>query len=257
MKQGRYRLIEKEALTASRKMWRMRFEAPDIEAEPGQFVEIEAEGHYLRRPISVSEYEKGVLTLIIQEAGKGSRQIIETSPGESLDMLTGLGNRFSLPGDDNGADVILAGGGVGYAPLVGLMKRLTREKRCKPTAVFGFNGGADVPLGHLEELRREGMRIEWATMSGEEGWRGNSIETALSLMERENLRPEYFYACGPWPMMKGACKAFDFEGELSLEARMGCGFGACMGCTILTADGPKRICKEGPVFKKSKLVDIL
>lgn len=253
MKEGRYRLIEKEDLYYAKKLWRLRFEAPDIEAAPGQFVNIAIDGRYLRRPISVSEYEDGILTLIVQIAGEGTQRIVETPKGESLDMLTGLGNRFSIPQNGEKGVVILIGGGVGYAPLVGLMKEITRRCDVHPFAVFGFNRETDVPFDHMVELRDEGYTVEYCTMSGEMGDRGNALEVAQEYIDHYNFKPLYFYTCGPMPMMKAVCEAFDFDGELSLETRMGCGFGACMGCSIQTKNGIKRICKEGPVFRKSEL----
>lgn len=254
MKKDKFRLIEKEDLYTFGKIWRLRFEAPDIEAEPGQFVNIEVDGHFLRRPISVSEYDGGVLSLIIQVVGEGSRQIVSTPVGAKLDMLTGLGNCFRIPDLPEGSKVILLGGGVGYAPLVGLMKKLYHETDLRPFAVFGFNGEADVPFHHIEELRDEGYPLAYCTMTGEMGDNGNAIEVMREYLENYNIDPEFFYTCGPLPMMKAVCGEFDFDGQVSLEARMGCGFGACMGCSIKTAGGPKRICKEGPVFNKSELL---
>lgn len=254
MKEGKFKLIEKDDLYFAGRMWRLKFEAPGIEAEPGQFVNIQLDGHYLRRPISVSEYEDGVLTLIVQIVGEGTRQLVATPVGSSLDMLTGLGNRFGYPTLPEGKQVLLIGGGVGYAPLVGLMKKLYNETELRPFAVFGFNSEADVPLHHIEELREDGYPLAYSTMTGEMGDHGNALEVMEEYIDHYHLDPAYFYTCGPIPMMKAVANAFDFEGELSLEARMGCGFGACMGCTLQTKEGPKRICREGPVFKKSQLI---
>lgn len=253
MKQGKYRLINKEDLYFAGKMWRLDFEAPGIEALPGQFVNIEVDGRYLRRPISVSDYDEGVLSLVVDVVGEGTRKIVETPIGASLDMLTGLGNSFDIHPRITGREVILIGGGVGYAPLVGLLRRIMTETDLEPFAVFGFNREADVPLRHIEELRDEGFPIEYCTMTGEMGDNGNALEVMQEYIREDELRPQFFYTCGPLPMMKAVCNAFDFDGQLSMEARMGCGFGACMGCSIPTANGPKRICKEGPVFFKSEL----
>lgn len=254
MKKSKLRLIDKEDLYYAGRLWRMRFEAPGIEADPGMFVNIAVGGHYLRRPISVSEYDGEVLSLIIQTVGDGTRRLVSAAPGTYFDMLTGLGNTFSLPAPGEHRQVILIGGGVGYAPLVGLLKKLCRETDAAPFAVFGFTTEADVPLRHLEELRDEGYPFEYCTLSGEMGDNGNAIEVMEEYIDVLNLSPEYFYACGPMGMMKAVCRAFDFGGELSLEARMGCGFGACMGCSVMTAEGPRRICKEGPVFTKNNLL---
>lgn len=253
MKEGRYRLIDKEDLYSGGKTWRLRFEAPGIEAEPGQFVNILVGGNYLRRPISVSEYEDGVLSLVVSVVGEGTAKIVRTPVGASLNMLTGLGNKFDIHPEISGKEVLLIGGGVGYAPLVGLLKKIIRETDLRPFAVFGFNREIDVPLHHIEELRDEGYPVEYCTMTGEMGDNGNALEVMQEYIREDEMNPQYFYTCGPLPMMKAVCNAFDFDGQLSMEARMGCGFGACMGCSIPTAAGPKRICKEGPVFTKSEL----
>lgn len=243
------KLIDKEALNASGTLWRLRFEAPGIKAEPGQFVNIAIEGKYLRRPISVSEYCDGILTLVVAPVGDGTRRLVEAGNDACFDMLTGLGNTFTL--DPAEKHLLLIGGGVGYAPLIGLMKRLAGEGSRKILAVFGFNAGADVPSKQMEDLRKEGHWVEWSTMTGESGFKGNAIEAAKEILTDKGFSPDLIYTCGPMPMMNAVCSAFDSDVEMSMEARMGCGFGACMGCTVKTADGPKRICKEGPVFRKN------
>ena len=253
------RLISKEDLYCTDRMFRLVFEAPDISALPGQFVNIAVDGQYLRRPISVSEYEDGLLSLVIQPVGEGTRKIVSAPVGSRFDMLTGLGTPFTLPPVEAlkpgcHPRVVVLGGGVGYAPLVGLLRKLHRETDLEILTVFGFNTEADVPLKHIEELRDEGFEVQYSTMTGEMGDRGNALEVALEYIEEDSLKPFYFYTCGPMPMMKAVCKAFPFDGQLSLEARMGCGFGACMGCSIQTVDGPRRICKDGPVFTKSSLM---
>lgn len=254
MKEGKFRLIEREDLYDTGRLWRLRFEAPDIEARPGQFVNVAVDGHFLRRPISVSEYEDGMLSLIIQPVGEGTRRLIASPLGSSHDMLTGLGTGFSLPPHVEEGHVLLLGGGVGYAPLVGWMKHLFKESPFRPFAVFGFNTQADVPLNHIEELREEGYPVVYCTMSGEMGDHGNALEVMDEYIENYGLKPVYYYTCGPMPMMEAVMKNYGFQGQLSLEARMGCGFGACMGCTVRTANGPRRICKEGPVFSSLSLL---
>lgn len=254
MKEGNFLLVEKEDLYNAGRMWRLRFEAPGIEAEPGQFVNIEVEGQYLRRPISVAEYTDGFLDLIIRPVGEGTLKIVSTPVGRRLNMLTGLGNSFSTEVPASGDLVLLLGGGVGYAPLVGLMKKLRKEARLNFLAVFGFNTEADVPLSHINELRDEGFPVEYSTMTGEMGNCGNAVEVAQELVEDLGVAPSYFFTCGPMVMMNAVCRGFDFDGQLSLEARMGCGFGACMGCSIHTPQGARRICKDGPVFAKSNLI---
>ena len=254
MRKDNLRLISKEDLYFGERLWRLKFEAPDVDCAPGKFVNISVDGKYLRRPVSVSEYSDGVMSLVVQVVGDGTRRIVETPIGSRLEMLTGLGNGFSVPEIEGKGVVLLIGGGVGYAPLVGLMKKLRSETDLYPFAVFGFNREADVPLHHILELREEGFMVEYSTMTGEMGDRGNALEVALEHIDNYGMKPLFFYTCGPLPMMKAVCSEFDFEGQVSLEARMGCGFGACMGCSVMTAAGPKRICKEGPVFNKSELL---
>lgn len=256
MKQRNLKLIRKEDLYYGGKIWRLDFEAPDMNFTPGQFVNVAVEGNYLRRPISVCDYEDGVMTLVVDVVGEGTAKLAATEVGARLDMLTELGNGFDLQPDRlSGENVILIGGGVGYAPLVGLIKKILTETDLHPFAVFGFNREIDVPFHHIEELRDEGLPIEYCTMTGEMGDHGNALEVMQEYIEEDELDPGYFFTCGPLGMMKAVCKAFPFDGQLSLEARMGCGFGACMGCTISTAGGPKRVCKEGPVFRKSELYE--
>lgn len=252
MEKRRLRLIEKKDLYFAGTMWRLRFEAPDIEAEPGQFVNIAVEGKYLRRPISVCDYREGILDLVVAPVGEGTRRIVDAPVGHEFDMLTGLGNRFTL--DPPVERIALFGGGVGYAPLVGLLRRL-KEKKYFVKAFFGFNTEKDVPFRHISRLMDEyGMsNVVLSTMTGEMGERGNPLEVADMHNELFRFQPEYFYACGPMPMLKAVCGHCDFPGEVSLEARMGCGFGACMGCTIETKEGSRRICKEGPVFSSTVL----
>lgn len=252
MEKRRLKLIEKEDLYFAGKMWRLKLEAPDIDAEPGQFVNIAVDGQYLRRPISVSDYKDGILELVVSPVGEGTRKIVDAPIGHEFDMLTGLGNKFTL--EPPVRNIVLFGGGVGYAPLVGLLHRL-KERKYNVKAFFGFNTERDVPLRHISRLMDEyGIQdVVMSTMTGEMGEKGNPLEVASMHYKLFHFQPEYFYACGPMPMLKAVYRSCDFPGEVSLEARMGCGFGACMGCTIETADGPRRICKEGPVFSSKIL----
>lgn len=214
---------------------------------PGQFVNILVEDKYLRRPISVADYQGGRITLIIDIVGDGTKWLSQRRPGDVVDVLTGLGNGFSL--QPSSKRPFLISGGIGVAPLVGLA-RLLKEKGFDPIAVIGFNAAADVSCTDL--FAEINVECHVATMQGDYpgGFKGNALDAALTLTDK----PEYFYACGPLPMMKALCERMDCPGELSLDARMGCGFGACMCCSVQTLDGPKRICKEGPVFFKDNLV---
>lgn len=219
----------------------------DAISAPGQFVNILVDGKYLRRPISVADWHGHSLTLLVDIVGEGTEWLASCMPGQSLDVLTGLGNGFST--DIQAERPLLISGGIGIAPLLGLGRQLIAEGK-KPVAVVGFNESRDAAAARL--LAEAGIECHVATMKGDhpEGFHGNAIDAAIELTGQ----PEYFYACGPLPMMKALCQRFDADGQLSLDARMGCGFGACMCCSVRTADGPKRICKEGPVFTKSNLI---
>ena len=225
---------------------RLKGDVTDL-SSPGQFVNIAIPGKYLRRPISVSRYftrERG-LHLLYNIAGEGTRILSQMSPGQSLDILVGLGNGFSIP--ENIKHPLILGGGIGAAPLLQLGYDLMR-KGIKPQVVIGYNTAKD-SFGIEKELQEMGIPTYIATIDGSEGTKG----FVTDVITEKNLVFDYFYACGPMPMLK-AISNLPTEGELSLECRMGCGFGACMCCTLETRQGAKRICKEGPVFKKSELI---
>ena len=233
----------KNNLPLARELWKMELlgDTGAITA-PGQFVDLRLESRFLRRPISVSDWEEGKLTLIYKEAGEGTRQMTRLEPGTKLDILTGLGNGFSL--DRAGEEPLLVGGGVGAAPLYALAKALV-QRGSRPRAVLGFNSAEDVFL--VRELEALGTPVALATADGSAGKKGFVTDV---------LPPNasYLYACGPGPMLRALSQATDLPGEFSFEARMGCGFGACMGCTMETRSGPRRICKEGPVFERGELL---
>ena len=191
---------------------------------PGQFVDIRLAGRFLRRPVSVCSWSDGALTLYYKVAGAGTAQLSTLAPGTELDLLVG--------------------GGVGASPLYGLAQQLVAEG-CSPLAVLGFRTAAEVLLADAFEAL--GIPVTVVTEDGTMGARG-FVTDAL---------PEggtYVYACGPMPMLQALCSATPLDGQLSLEARMGCGFGACMGCTCETTHGSKRVCKDGPVFTKEEIV---
>lgn len=243
----RLKIKEKETLNRRGNLVRLLLEGAPEDARPGQFVNITVDGHYLKRPISISEAGDGMLALIIEKVGDGTERICAREPGEELEMLTGLGNSFSTPAEMR--KPVLIGGGVGFAPLVGLARDLHKrgfEARC----FWGFNAGDDVPEGLIEKLRKEGLKVDFATMKGDKGYAGNPLQMALEMAPDA----DYFYTCGPLGMMKAAAQTLTCGGELSLDARMGCGFGACMCCSVRTTGGAKRICKEGPIFKKEELI---
>ncbi len=207
---------------------------------PGQFVNVSLPGFFLRRPFSVSEWTSETLTLVFKTVGKGTALMTELPAGTELSVLLPLGNGFDL--DAAGERPLLAGGGAGVAPMVGLAQKL----RQKCTVILGFNTSAEVFA--LDNLRYLGCRVLVATADGSEGIRG-----FVTAVLPEVPDATYLYACGPTPMLRALDEASRLPGEFSLEARMGCGFGACMGCTIRTKNGLKRVCKEGPVFKREEI----
>ncbi|MBD5118755.1 MAG: dihydroorotate dehydrogenase electron transfer subunit [Clostridiales bacterium] len=241
MKQGLYTLRRRRAL--ARGVWELRLsgDTGPITA-PGQFVNIQLDGCFLRRPISVCHWDEDSLTLVFKVVGKGTAALAELREGQTLDLLCGLGNGFDL--SCCGQRPLLVGGGLGVAPLYGLAKALLAEGR-KPTAVLGFNSKDDI--FYEEEFRTLGVDTVITTVDGSAGVKGFVTD---ALPERYDV----FCACGPLPMMKAVCAAAPTPGFVSLEERMGCGFGACMGCSCETKAGSKRICRDGPVFAKEELL---
>jgi len=209
---------------------------------PGQFVNLRIDGLYLRRPISVCDLGKDTLTLVYKVVGKGTAAMSEAIVGDTFDVLTGLGNGYdlSLAGDAP----LLIGGGVGVPPLYYLAKKLT-EMGIVPYIVLGFNRKEEVFF--MREFEALGAKVTLATVDGSAGHKG----FVTDVLPDEYT---YFYACGPEPMLKAVFKSTKTDGEFSFEERMGCGFGACMGCTCKTVTGNKRICKDGPVLKKGEIL---
>lgn len=211
--------------------------ASDMRA--GQFVELSVPGFYLRRPISVADSADGVLTLLVKEAGEGTKKLRTVKSADTVDALTDLGNGFDL----NAEKPLLVGGGIGCAPLYKLAKDFAAAG-VRATAVLGFRNAAEVY--YAEEFARF-CDVVIATDDGSAGVRGNAVSAA------EGIDFDRFYACGPQVMLRAAAQKLVY-GQVSLEARMGCGFGACMGCSIMTTKGYARVCKEGPVFEAEEVV---
>ena len=212
---------------------------------PGQFVNIALPGLFLRRPISVCSWSNQALLLLVKVVGQGTHDLARCVPGTELDMLTGLGNGFdlTLAGDRP----LLAGGGIGAAPLYGLARQLL-ERGVAPTVALGFRSGKDA--FYLEEFAALGCRLLVATEDGSLGTKGFVTDSLKKLPSTG-----YVYACGPLPMLKAVHQLPGLPGgQFSFEARMGCGFGACMGCSIPTAGGYKRVCRDGPVFHREEIV---
>ena len=240
MKQAVLTIIDNEPLTGS--VYRMRLTGDTGELRPGQFVNIRIDGLFLRRPISVCDHENGVLTLIYKTVGSGTERLSAMRPGERLDVLCGLGNGYDLAAA--GDRPLLIGGGVGVPPLYYLAKELKKQGKAV-SVVLGFNTASEV--FYESEFRALGCSTTVTTVDGSYGVRG-FVTDALS------SGAGYYYACGPEPMLKAVFRALDIPGEMSFEERMGCGFGACMGCSCKTVTGSKRICREGPVLKKEELL---
>ena len=242
MKQTIFTIKENKALTSSVYKMLLAGDTSDI-TNCGQFVNIQIDGLFLRRPISVCDCEGDTLTLIYKVVGKGTEQMKDMKPGDKLDILTGLGNGYdtSLSGDTP----LLLGGGVGVPPLYMLCKKLIAEGK-KPSVILGFNTKDEVFC--KDEFEKLGVKVTVTTVDGSEGIKGFVTDA----MKNEDY--SYFYTCGPEPMLKAIYKASSTEGQFSFEERMGCGFGACMGCSCKTITGYKRICKEGPVMKKEEIL---
>lgn len=207
----------------------------------GEFINIEIPGYYLRRPISVMEYSKNEVEILYKVLGHGTDSLSKMEVGFKLNVLVGLGKSFTL---SKSKKPLLVAGGIGVAPFFRLIREFN-EIGIKPVMVYGARSKDDIVL--TEELEK-GCELHIATDDGSLGFKGNVIDAI------KELKPDYdyYYACGPQVMLK-FLSMFDNNGEVSLEARMGCGFGACMGCSIETTNGPKRVCKEGPVFDASEV----
>ncbi len=210
---------------------------------PGQFVNFAVEGCYLRRPISVCDVENGILTVVYKTVGKGTEIMSRIRPGETMDVLSGLGNGYDVGA--GGKRPLLIGGGAGVPPMYMLCKALVRAG-ARPVAVLGFNSRNEV--FYEDEFKAAGAETYVTTVDGSYGIKGYVTDVI------GKLDYTYFYACGPEAMFKAVEKTVKSDGEYSFEERMGCGFGACMGCSCKTKYGSKRICKDGPVLKRGEII---
>lgn len=243
-KKGIYKVVANAPLT--RDVYRMVLEGnTQWIIRPGQFVNIELDGLYLRRPISICDWDEHTITIIYKVVGRGTEQMSKMSVGKELDVLTGLGNGFNPDIECN--EALLVGGGVGVPPLYRLAKELLAQGK-KVSVVLGFNTAAEV--FYADEFRQLGAEVYVSTADGSVGVKGFVTD---AIRESEVVF-DYFYACGPLPMLKALCDNCTQRGELSFEERMGCGFGACMGCSCKTLTGNKRICKEGPVMRREEII---
>ena len=210
---------------------------------PGQFVNIKIDGMFLRRPISVCDWGKDSLTLIYKTVGEGTEKLSLMKIGEKLDILTGLGNGYNT--SKSLEKPLLIGGGVGIPPLYGLCKRLIFEGKT-PIVILGFNTASET--FYEDEFKALGAKVFVTTVDGSYGIKG-FVTDAM-----KDIDYTYFYTCGPMPMFRAIEKCAKTSGQLSFEERMGCGFGACMGCSCKTLTGNKRICKEGPVMEREEII---
>lgn len=241
MKQGNFAIIDNIALTDNVYKMTLRGDTSAIIA-PGQFVNMKLDGLFLRRPISVCNVEGDILTIIYKAVGKGTAQMAQMKAG-TLDVLTGLGNGYDL--SLSGDHPVLLGGGVGVPPMYLLARKLLAEGK-KVSVILGFNTKSEV--FYEKEFLALGADVTVTTVDGSYGLKGFVTDALI------NMEYTYFYTCGPEPMLKAVYKASKSSGQMSFEKRMGCGFGACMGCSCKTITGYKRICKEGPVMKKEEIL---
>ena len=241
MKQGIFTVVENKPLTGKVSRLVLKGDVSAIE-RPGQFVQIKVDNQYLRRPFSVCDRDSDSFTVLFETVGKGTAKLRDLQPGAELDVLTGLGNGFDL--NACGDAPLLIGGGTGVSPLYWLAKELLKQGKL-PTALLGFNTACDV--FYEDEFRALGIETIVTIVDGSYGVKGFVTDA----MDREYTG---FYTCGPEAMMKAVCEHTDKPGQLSFDKRMGCGFGACMGCTVKTKNGLKRICKDGPVLSSEEVL---
>ncbi len=241
MKQGIFEIVSNVPLTKNVFKTVLHGDVSAI-TRPGQFINIRLDGLYLRRPISVCDLSEDSVTIIYKVVGKGTEKMSGMKPGERLDVLSGLGNGYDT--SVSGPSPLLIGGGVGVPPLYLLAKELLKEDK-SVSVILGFNSADEV--FYEEEFKALGCGVRLATADGSKGIKG-FVTDALS-----GLEYSYIYTCGPEPMLKAVYKSTDSPAQFSFEERMGCGFGACMGCTCETVTGYKRICRDGPVLFKEEI----
>ena len=243
MKQSIFKVLSNKNIAKDVYEMTLSGDTSDISAT-GQFVNIELQGMYLRRPISVCDYSENYLKLIYKAVGRGTEYMSTLEAGAKLDILTGLGNGYdtSLSGDRP----LLIGGGVGVPPMYALAKKLISEGKTV-SVILGFNSECDV--FYEDEFKALGCKVSVATADGSYGTRG----FVTDCLDAAGFYT-HFYTCGPEPMLKALYKATKTSGQFSFEERMGCGFGACMGCSCKVITGYKRICKDGPVLEKEEIL---
>ena len=242
MKQSIFTILSNTALTDCVYKMTLSGDTSAITA-PGQFVNIRLAGRFLRRPISVCDYDETTLTIVYKVVGHGTRDMSRMVPGQQLDILTGLGNGYDLT--VSGEAPVLLGGGVGVPPMYNLAKKLLTQGK-SVTVILGFNTKSEI--FYEDAFRALGCQTIVCTADGSYGVKG------FATTPLEGLNYTYFYTCGPESMLKAVYRATNTSGQMSFEERMGCGFGACMGCSCKTLTGYKRICKDGPVMRKEEIL---
>ncbi len=240
-KQNMYEIIENKPLAKDVYKMILKGDTQYITA-PGQFINIALDGKFLRRPISVCDYDGETITIIYKVVGSGTNQMKNAKSGELLDVLTGLGNGYDI---SQSSKPLLIGGGVGIPPMYNLAKTLIKDGQ-KPAVILGFNTKDEI--FYEDEFKALGCDTVVTTVDGSYGVKG-FVTDAM-----DHFDYDYFYTCGPLPMFKAIYNASKTSGQFSFEERMGCGFGACMGCSCKTKYGNKRICKDGPVLVKEEII---
>lgn len=240
-KQNKYKILSNDALTENIYKMVLGGDTQYI-AAPGQFINIQLDGKFLRRPISVCDYSDDTITIIYKVVGEGTEQMKQLAVGDVLDVLTGLGNGYDI---SKSTKPLLIGGGVGVPPMYNLAKALINDGQ-KVSVVLGFNTAKEI--FYEDEFKALGCDVFVTTVDGSYGIKG-FVTDAM-----KDIDYDYFYTCGPLPMFKAIYNATETSGQFSFEERMGCGFGACMGCSCKTKYGNKRICKDGPVLVKEEII---
>ncbi|MBE6948578.1 MAG: dihydroorotate dehydrogenase electron transfer subunit [Ruminococcaceae bacterium] len=237
-----YKILENTPLTSDVYKMILEGDTSAIKAA-GQFVNIKLTAKFLRRPISICDWNDTTITIIYKVVGEGTDQMSKMEVGDTLEVLVGLGNGYNL--EKSGDKPVLLGGGVGVPPLYGLAKLLRKQNK-EVTVILGFNTASEI--FYKNEFEALGAKVFVTTVDGSMGVQGFATKCL------EGLDYTYYYTCGPKPMLKAVYDAANTAGQLSFEERMGCGFGACMGCTCKTKSGNKRICKEGPVLESEDVI---
>ncbi len=242
MNRGIYKILSNKPLTKDIYEMRLEGDTSHITA-PGQFINIQIDGFYLRRPISICDYDESTITIIYKVVGEGTEAMAKLPVGEKLDVLCGLGNGFDT--SKGGKRAVLIGGGVGVPPMYNLCKKLLLEDR-DVTVILGFNTKDEI--FYEKEFELLGAKVCVSTVDGSYGTKGFVTDIL------KDLEYDYFFTCGPMPMFKAIEKIAATSGQYSFEERMGCGFGACMGCSCKTKYGNKRICRDGPVLEREEII---